>query len=89
MMYNVLISRTFQKQYNKLAKDMQKRIRKSLKELEKDPLVPRSGADIKPIEDTHPQKHRIRVGEYRMIYRIEGNEVKMIEIFIRGRGYRD
>ena len=88
-MYQVLVSRTFQKQYKKLSKDMQNRIKKSLKELEEDPISPRSGADIKLLEDTDPLKHRIRVGEYRLIYRIEGTEVKMIEIFIRGRGYRE
>ena len=88
-MYQVFLSRTFQKQYKKLSKDMQKRIKKSLKELEKDPISPRSGADIKPLEDTDPQKHRIRVGDYRLIYRIEGTEVKVIEIFIRSRGYRE
>ena len=87
-MYQVLVSRTFQKQYNNVSKDLQMRIKKGLKELEEDPFNPRSGADIKPVKDTDPQKHRSRVGEYRLIYRIEGTEVKMIEISIRGRGYR-
>ena len=88
-MYQVLVSDTFQKQYNTVSKEMQKRIKKGLKELEKDPFNPRSGADIKPVKDTNPQKHRLRVGEYRLIYRVEGPKIKMVELFLRGRGYRD
>ena len=79
-MFQVLVSHTFQKQFNDLSKDMQKRIRKALNELGRDPINPRSGVDIKPLQDTNPQKHRIRVGEYRLIYRIEGTKIKMIEI---------
>ena len=88
-MYEILVSNTFQKQYNDVSKEIQKRIKKGLKELEKDPLNPRSGAYIKLIKDTNPQKHRLRIGDYRLIYRIEGNKVKMVELFLRGRGYRD
>ena len=88
-MYQVLVSRTFQKQFNGVSKDLHKRIKKGLKELEKDPFNPRSGADIKPVKDTDHQKHRIRVGEYRLIYRVEGTKIKMVELFLRGRGYRD
>ena len=86
-MYTVLASRTFKKQFNALDKKMQKRIKSALKQLEKDPYKPRSGADIKPIIDTTPQKHRIRVGNYRIVYGVENDIVKVIEGFWRGRGY--
>lgn len=88
-MHQVLVSRTFQKQFNGVSKDLQKRIKKGLKELEKDPFNPRSGADIKPVKDTDPQKHRIRVEEYRLIYRVEGTKIKTVVLILRGRGYRD
>jgi mRNA interferase RelE/StbE len=68
---------------------MQKRIKKGLKELEIDPINSRSGADIKQLKDTDPPKHRMRIGEYRIIYHIEDKTVKVIEIFTRSRGYRD
>lgn len=87
-MFQVLVSRTFQKQFDDLPKDMKKRIRKALKELEKDPINPRTGADIKSLQDTDPPKHRMRVGDYRIIYCIDGIKVMVIEIFSRGRGYR-
>ena len=86
-MYSVFFSETFGRQYKKLPTDVQTRIKKKLRELEKDPLAPRPGADIKPLKDTHPQKHRLRVGDYRIVYHVDGQMVKLIEVFPRGRGY--
>ena len=67
---------------------MQKRIKSALKELEPDPYTPRTGADIKPLVNTEPQKYRLRVGNYRIIYLIEEQSVKVIEVFKRERGYK-
>jgi mRNA-degrading endonuclease RelE of RelBE toxin-antitoxin system len=86
-MYSVIVSRTFQKQFHSLQKQLQKRIRNALKESETNPNQPRSGADIKPLISTKPQKHRLRVGDHRIIYMIEGNTVYVIEVFRRSRGY--
>ena len=47
-----------------------------------------AGADIKELKNTKPQKHRIRIGDYRIVYLTEKNTVKVIEIFLRGRGYQ-
>jgi len=88
-MYIVLVSKTFQKQFHALPTDFQKRIRAALAELGNDPFKPRPGADIRPLQDTRPPKHRLRVGEYRIIYHVEGKTVEVIELFRRGRGYRD
>lgn len=87
-MYKVLVSETFQKQYSKFDKKFKKRIKDSLELLKSDPYAPRSGADIIRIKETSPQKYRLRVGDYRIVYRVEGKAVKVIEIFPRGRGYR-
>ena len=89
-MHSVFFSATFKKQFRALRnKTVQARIKEALKELEKEPLKSRPGADIKKIKDTKPVKHRIRVGDYRIIYRVEKHEVKVIELFKRGRGYRE
>ena len=88
-MYKVLVSRTFQRQFRNLPEKIQSRIRKGLKELESDPLRPRPNADIKALKDTNPQKYRLRIGDYRVIYTVEDGAVKVIELFIRGRGYRN
>ncbi|MCD6512000.1 MAG: type II toxin-antitoxin system RelE/ParE family toxin [Thermoplasmata archaeon] len=87
-MFQVLVSRTFQKQFHSLSKNLQKRIRIALKKLEEDPLKPRTNVDIKPLKDTKPQKYRLKTGNYRIIYNVENNTVKVIELFYRERGYR-
>ena len=87
MSYQVLLSNTFRKQYSNLETEEQKRIKKGLFELEKDPLDPRPSADIKPLTATNPKKYRLRVGNFRIIYLIDSDFVKIIEVFRRGKGY--
>ena len=87
MTYQVLVSQTFQKQFHNLGEDEQKRIKNALYALEIDPFEPRSGADIKPLTNTNPKKYRLRIGNFRVIYLIEGDIVKVIEVFKRGQGY--
>jgi len=87
MKYQVLLSDTFRKQYFNLKKEEQKRVKTALYELEKDPYDPRPSADIKPLTATNPKKYRLRVGDFRIIYFIEADFVKVIEIFRRGKGY--
>ncbi|TRZ69143.1 MAG: hypothetical protein D4Q77_00245 [Methanothrix sp.] len=87
-MFRVLVSRTFQSQFQSLSKEMQRRIRVGLGVLEEDPLKPRSNADIKPLKDTKPQKYRLIIADSRIIYIVESDVVKVIELFKRGRGYR-
>ena len=87
-MFRVLVSRTFRKQFRELPGDMQDRVRSGLKELEKEPFRARPNADIKVLRDTKPQKYRLRIADYRIVYYVESDVVKVIEIFNRGRGYR-
>jgi hypothetical protein len=42
--------------------------------------------DIKELRDTHPKKHRLRVGEYRVIYAIDNENVKIIDLIQREAG---
>ena len=87
-MYEILLSKTFQKQFKTLDKLMQKRVINALLALEENPIEARSGANIKELKNTKPPKHRIRIGDYRIVYLIEKNTIKVIEIFLRGRDYR-
>lgn len=60
-----------------------------LQELEVDPFRPRPKADIKNCGKHHGVVfYRLRVGEFRALYVVERDEVKVTEIFRRGRGYR-
>ena len=86
-MFRVLVSRTFQREFQKIPLNSQTRTRKSLTCLEEDPYAPRAHADIKPLKDTHSQKYRLRAGNFRIIYVVEGNEVKILDMLHRRRGY--
>jgi len=86
-MFRVLVSRTSQTEFQKIPFNSQTRIRKSLPCLEEDPYAPRAHADIRPLKDTHPQKYRLSVGNFRIVYVVLGNEVKILEILTRRKGY--
>jgi len=85
-MYSVLISHTFVKQFHAIEEDTKNRIRKALEGLSSDPFTPSPDMDIKPLTATNPKKHRIMVGNYRIVYAVEEKTVRIIEVFIRGRG---
>ena len=87
MTYKVLVSRTFQKKFYQLQKNIQSLIRKTLKELEKDPYKTRPNCDIKLLKDTRPKKYRLRIGDYRVIYIINQKEIKIIDLLKRGTGH--
>jgi mRNA-degrading endonuclease RelE of RelBE toxin-antitoxin system len=71
-----------------LDKETETRIRSSIKELESDPFVPRSGADIKKLHKVSKHEfYRLRVGNYRIVYFIEGEMIKVVKIFPRETGY--
>ena len=72
----------------KLPAGTRTRIAKGLRVLEEDPFRPRPRADLRVIEGTNPRKYRIRIGDYRAIYAVVEREVKVVEIFMRGRGDR-
>ena len=88
MPYHVLVSKTFQKQFSHLQSQMQDRIRKKLRVLQKDPFAARAKADIKPLHGTKPLKYRLRIGSYRIIYLVQEKEVRIIELIKREKGYR-
>lgn len=87
MEFEVLISESALKQLNKLELENIKRIKRKLPVL-KNPLLRRSGADIKKLKGfKNPELYRLRIGDYRIIYIIEKSKVKITEIFHRNKGY--
>lgn len=86
--FSVFLSKTAEKELNSLDKKTQERIRSSLKELENDPFQPRPKADIKKLHKmSKHQFHRVRIGDYRAVYTIEGKIIKVTRIIPRGKGY--
>lgn len=89
MIRTISLSTTFVRQFRKLGKFEQDRVRAALEKLGEDATTKRTGADIKRLAKTKPIKHRIRVGDYRVIYHVADSEVRVIEVFARSRGYRE
>jgi len=89
MKYTILVSKTFQKQFTSLGGSMQERIKSTLKTMENDPFQPHPGANIKELSHTHPTKYRLRIGTYRIIYIVENKTVKVVEVFKRGKSYKN
>ena len=87
-MFHVLVSPTAQKQLRKLPLNDGERVRRGLRALTEDPTTPRVGADIRTLGGAIRRKFRLRVGPFRIIFAVEGNEVYVYEVFRRGRGYR-
>lgn len=87
MSYTVLVSKTFQRKYQQIPNKFQNQIRKTLKELQEDPYTARPNCDIRVLKDTRPKKYRLRVGNYRVIYHVAKNEVKIIDLIKREIGY--
>ena len=88
MTFRVTLSETAVRQLRKLPSDQRNRVVRGLRVLEEDPFRPRPRRDIRPIEGTDPRKYRIRIGDYRAVYAALGRDVKILELFTRGRGYR-
>ena len=87
-MYDLYYSATFLQRFRKLPKEFQIKIRSALTELQKDPFHSRPGMPIRRLTGFDPKKWRVRVGDYRIVYQVEGSIINVAEVFPRGRGYR-
>ena len=86
--WQVLISESARKDLYSLENEMQKRIKKAFDALAENPFRPRSGADILKLKGSfNPVLYRIRVGDYRMIYSIFEDSVKITRILHRSKAY--
>ena len=87
MKYEVLLSETAIRQLKRLPPDLQKRIKKALTELRAEPFKPRAKADIKKLKGPKRDYYRLKVGDYRAIYVVEGKSVLVAKILPRSKAY--
>ena len=88
MTFEVVVSESAIKQIRKLEQQTINRIRKQLQVLKEDPFQKRSGADIKKLKGfRNPELYRLRIGDYRLVYVVIGDTVKITEVFHKGKGY--
>ncbi|MCG2734961.1 MAG: type II toxin-antitoxin system RelE/ParE family toxin [Thermoplasmatales archaeon] len=85
--YEVFLSETARKQLNELPVDLQKRIKKALVNLKEDPFRSRPKADIKKLKGPKRYYYRLRIGDYRAIYIVEGNRILVAKILPRSNAY--
>ena len=85
MVKPVLLSTRAQKEFKKLPKNVQDRIKKSLKSLGDSS----KRLDIKKLKgiDDKDDLYRLRVGDYRITYLPEPDVIKVVRIDHRGKGY--
>ncbi|MEL6353054.1 MAG: type II toxin-antitoxin system RelE/ParE family toxin, partial [Cyanobacteria bacterium J06627_28] len=71
-MYEVVLNPAAQKTYVNADKALAKKIKRCLENLEKNP---RSHPNIKPLKGEFSGCYRYRIGDYRVIYKIEDARV--------------
>lgn len=76
--YNVVIERSAQRQLGKLPVDAQRRIASRINGLAHDPRPP----GIKKLRGDPAGALRLRVGDYRVLYRVEDEAVRVLVIRI-------
>ena len=87
--FRILLSQTAVSQLGLLNSKQKKRVKDALLKLEDDPFRRRSGADIKKlVTPDEPPLCRLRIGDYRAIYFVLNDEVRITEIIHRSRGYK-
>ncbi|VVB50878.1 ParE toxin of type II toxin-antitoxin system, parDE [uncultured archaeon] len=84
--YEVLIDERVEKDLEKVPKHVVEKFLKLLDEFEKNPIRPRSGFDVKPMEGCPGNTYRLRIGKYRVLFAVD-HEVKKVRITsVRYRG---
>ncbi len=78
--YDVLLSTTAAKEFKLLQEIVRNRIREKLNELAKDPYNNSHGLDTKKLSGTDRIYYRLRVGNYRIIYFLDENTIKVVRI---------
>ncbi len=85
----VVLSRTAVRQLERLPRDAARRIRERMRALEENPIRPRPGADIRPLWlHDDPPLYRLRIGDYRVLYFVLPDEVRITEVVHRSQAYR-
>jgi mRNA interferase RelE/StbE len=85
--YEVLLSETARKQLTDLPEAVQQRIKQAMAELKVDPFRPRPKADIKRLKGPDRDYYRQRIGDFRVIYVVEGQKVLVAKILPRSKAY--
>jgi len=84
--YEVLIDERVEKDLEKVPKYVVEKFLKQLDEFEKNPIRPRSGFDVKPMEGYPDNTYRLRIGKYRVLYAVDNDNKKVRITTVQHRG---
>jgi len=84
--YEVLVDERVEKDLEKVPKHVVEKFLKLLDEFEKNPVRPRSGFDVKPMEGYPRNTYRLRIGKYRVLYAVDNEDKKVRITSVRHRG---
>jgi len=89
MPYDIKLHREVAKTLAGMNTKLRSGIIEALRTLQKDPFQRRSGTDIVRLKGTRGRQDlfRLRIGDYRAIYGVEGKVVYVTDLFHRGKGY--
>jgi len=87
--YEIKLHRSAAKSLERLEPKVRERIKSALRSLGENPFEARSGVDIRRLAGTRGRQdlYRLRVGDYRAIYAVEGKVVYVTDLFHRGKEY--
>jgi len=76
------------KEISRLEREVQKKILEHIELLRENPFEPRPKVDIALVKGEKVRLYRLRVGEYRVFYAVEGEKVIILGVEHRGRAYK-
>jgi mRNA interferase RelE/StbE len=82
--YTLVFARRFVKDFEKLSRESQVRVRRALTELQRAPYTGRKLSGVNPGDG----QYRWRVGETRIRYDIEGQDIRLLRVIKREDAYR-
>jgi len=85
--FDILLSETARRQLFDLSEKQIDRLKNGLRELKENPFKKRAKADIKKLKGPKKDYFRLRIGNYRAVYVVEGNVVKVAKILPRDKAY--
>ncbi|MBW6518970.1 MAG: type II toxin-antitoxin system RelE/ParE family toxin [ANME-2 cluster archaeon] len=84
--YEVLVDERVEKDLEKVPKYVVDKFLRLLDEFEKNPIRPRTGFDVKPMEGYPGNTYRLRIGKYRVLYAVDGDNKKVRITSVQHRG---
>ena len=87
MAYRILLTRAAEKGLDALPRPLFLRVKRELLALAENPHP----VDCKALKGKHKGLHRVRLGDYRIIYEVKGTElvIVVVKIATRGGAYRE